>query len=163
MNQASLSLQLWNTLKDLEEYIRNGIVSQMSGATSFGGEDMVPLKDAHLTCERLKPVLPPPLYEGAHRAVQIATNGLNGMLDEMRQALTAPPPLRAERLQSACDRARAETLEQYRRSLVAVEPLIGKDIMSSPTINVTGPVGQLNMAMRDVTAVQNRPNGRWRR
>lgn len=58
------SLQLWIALKDVEEYIRDGIAHQMNGAESFGGEDMLPLKEAHLLCEKLKPVIPASVYQG---------------------------------------------------------------------------------------------------
>lgn len=144
------SLELWTALKDLEEYIRDGIVRQMNGATSFGGDDMVPLKSAYLTCERLKPVLSLPLYQGAKEAVNIATSGLNGMLDAMRKAVSGPPHLIQTRLRIASDSSRADTLLKYRQSLAILELLVAKEgshANSSPTINLNGPVyGQLNVA-----------------
>src|SRR4051794_31164684 len=102
----SPALQLWLALKDVEEYIREGIVQQMNGSDSFGGDDMLPLKTAHLLCEKLKPVLSPPLYQEGRRSIQVAVDGLNGMLDAMRKASMEPPNLRQPRMISACDASR---------------------------------------------------------
>ena len=153
MKHMSPSLQLWEVLKNLEEYIRHDIVHQMNGATSFGEDDMVPLKDAHLTCEKLKPMLSPTLYIGSQKAIQVALTGLNGMLDAMRQALFAPPPLRQEQLRSACDSTRRQTLDQYRLSLAALEPLIRKEKM--PVDNTTATTSLLRLMPEKTRSVSH--------
>jgi len=134
MNQPSPSpaLQLWVALKDVEEYIRDGIVHQMNGAKSFCGDDMLPLKTAYFLCEKLKPVLSLALYRESRRALQVAVDGLNGMLDALRQALIGPPSFIQSRLISASDASRLQTLDQYRLALTALEPFIRKEAMSSP-------------------------------
>lgn len=132
----SPSLQLWVALKDVEEYIREGIVHQMNGAESFGGDDMLPVKAAHLLCEKLKPVLSPSVYQGGRRAIQVAVDGLNGMLEALRQALLSPLNLRQARMINACDTSRMQTLAQYHLALASLEPFIGKESMSSPA-NIT--------------------------
>jgi len=153
----SPALQLWSALKDIEEYIRDGIVHQMNGAESFGGDDMLPLKTAHLLCEKLKPALSPPLYQEGRRAIQVAVDGLNGMLDALRQASMGSPNLRQSRMISACDASRRQTLAQYHLALAALEPYIGKEAMSSPTtitnINIANNSGIINLQsiLTDVT------------
>ena len=159
MTQLSPSpaLQLWVALKDVEEYIRDGIVHQMNGAESFGGDDMLPLKTAHLLCEKLKPVLSPPLYQEGRRVIQVAVDGLNGMLDALRQASMEPPNLRQYRMISASDASRGETLNQYHLALAALEPFIGKEAMSSPAtitnITIASNSGIINLQsiLTDVT------------
>jgi len=130
------SLQLWIALKDVEEYIRDGIARQMNGAESFGGEDMLPLKAVHLLCEKLKPVLSASVYQGGRHAIQVAVDGLNGMLVEMRMASTSPPSQRQALMISACDSARAATLADFQLALAALEPVVGKESAPSvPTVN----------------------------
>jgi hypothetical protein len=152
MTTASQSAELWVTLKELEEYIRDGMVHQMNGATSFGGEDMQPLKEAHLTCERLKPFLSPALYSQASAATHIALSGLNRMLGDMRDAMTAPLPIRQSKLRRAFDDARGSTLGSYRDALRTIEPLLKPEkLLPTSTINISGPVyGQLNVAGSDI-------------
>ncbi len=123
------SLQIWIALKDVEEYIRGGIVNQMNGAESFGGDDMQPLKEAFFLCERLKPMLSAPLYKEAQRAIQTAADGLNGMLASMRIAAEQPPHLRQKLMILACDSARGQTLGNYQLVLSGLEPMIGKEAM----------------------------------
>lgn len=153
----SPALQLWVALKDVEEYIRDGIVHQMNGSESFGGDDMLPLKTAHLLCEKLKPVLSPPLYQEGRRAIQVAVDGLNGMLDALRQASLEPPNLRQPRMISASDASRGQTLDQYHLALIALEPFIGEEAMSSPTtitnISIANNSGIINLQsiLTDVT------------
>ena len=124
----------------------------MNGATSFGGEDMQPLKEAHLTCERLKPFLSPPVFQQASAATHIAVSGLNRMLDDMRHAMVAPLPIRIATLSKACDDARASTLSSYQAALQNLEPLLKSETpLPGSTINISGPVyGQLNVAGNDV-------------
>lgn len=159
MNQRSQSpsLQLWVALKDVEEYIREGIVRQMNGAESFGGDDMLPLKAAYLLCEKLKPVLSDPVYQSGRRAVQVAVDGLNGMLDAMRNASGSPPNQRQAMMILACDTSRAQTLDRYQIALEGVEPLVGKEVeQTTSTVNnitITHNSGIINLhsMMTDVT------------
>ena len=152
MTILSHSVELWTALKAVEEYIRDGIVRQMNGASSFGGEDMHPLREAYLTCERLKPFLSATLYTSATEATQVATSGLNRMLRDMRLAISVPPPLRDVELREACDKARSSTLAAYQIALGAVEPQLKLEkSLSSAVININGPVhGQLNIAGTDI-------------
>jgi hypothetical protein len=151
------SLQLWVALKDVEEYIRDGIVRQMNGTESFGGDDMLPLKAAHLLCDKLKPVLSASVYQGGRHVIQVAVNGLNGMLDAMRKASLSPANLRQAQMTSVCDLSRAQTLAQYQVALTALEPIISKESMQSPStinnITISGNSGIINLqsVLSDVT------------
>jgi hypothetical protein len=154
MPTSPQAVELWLSLKALEEYIRDGIVHQMNGAQSFGGEDMLPLRDAYLSCRRLGPFLSPAISTRANAAVEVARVGLNAMLAGMRKAMAAPEALRESRLRYECNRARAETLKSYKCALAEIEPLFGLEkaiSTSTSTINISGPVyGQLNVAGSDL-------------
>ena len=151
------SLQLWVALKDVEEYIRDGIVRQMNGAESFGGDDMLPLKAAHLLCETLKPVLSDSIYEDGRRAIQVAVDGLNGMLDAMREASASPPNQRQAMMTLACDTSRTQTLYQFQVALAGLEPIIGKEpaqttsTVNNITISHNSGIINLQSVLTDVT------------
>lgn len=125
------SFQVWIALKDIEEYIRNGIVVQMNNASSFGGEDMTLLREKYFIIERLKPVLSASVYQNSLEVLQVAVDGLNKMLNDMRQALASNSESRREQARAACDSARKIALEKYKSALDHIEPLIGKDEINS--------------------------------
>lgn len=155
---------IWDSLLALREYIRDGIVRQMQGATSFGGDDMVPLKEAYLACERGRPFVSDDLYGAASSCVTVALNGLNGMLQEMRRAITIQNPAdRARVLQAISDQARKATLDSYEAALLLLEPIIKRDepLEVAVTNNFNGPnFGQINPVVVSHSEIDNSFNQR---
>jgi hypothetical protein len=131
------SIAIWTALKEVEEYIKDGIVTQMSQVETFGGKDMKPLISAHMVCERAKPFISAELWSSVSGAITVATDGLNKMLEEMRNIIaTYPLEERNDRMVIVVDQECESTLDSFRSSLARVELLLKSVVTEEPRRNI---------------------------
>lgn len=115
MNQAVAVNKLWQSLCSVKQYIQQDLLTQMSGAESFGGEDMKPVHAAHKTMEEVQPFLPLPVSGAAKQTFQVLERELNVWLDRIRTAI-----VNSENPQVVVEQLRV-CYEHYSRELKGVE------------------------------------------
>ena len=119
MNSDEASQLLWQSLWDVEQYLREGIAKQLNASTSFSGDDMIPVHEAIRTFQIVSPLLPPGAQSTVERVFSETTSGLNGFLDSLRAGIEISKTDVAQR-QAAIGRANKtlnQALQTYRRSL----------------------------------------------
>lgn len=90
MNSNDAFDELWNSLVDVEEYLRSGIGQQLHEVDSFSGDDMRPAHEAFRTYRRVYPHLAPEVRDAAEDLFNQLETGLNKFLDSLRQYVEIP-------------------------------------------------------------------------
>jgi hypothetical protein len=111
--------ELWNSLVDVEEYLRSGISKQLHKVDSFSGDDMKPVHEAFLTYRRLFPHLAPEIRDAAEDLFNQLETGLNKFLDSLRQYVEIPEANAQDRESAESDALQIlnDVLQQHRHAL----------------------------------------------
>jgi len=113
MNSDEASQLLWQSLWDVEQYLREGIAKQLNASTSFSGDDMIPVHEAIRTFQIVSPLLPPGAQSTVERVFSETTSGLNGFLDSLRASIEISKTDVAQR-QAAIGRAKRHSTKPSR-------------------------------------------------
>ena len=138
--------KLWQSLIEVEDYFQNGIMAQLQESSAFGGENAIPIKNAHLTLKTTGPFLPNEIFPIAEAAIETAADEFNKFLDSLRKAITQ---LDTEEAKRFAHKQLADSLDKFRSSLLPLRRVIPKSVADRKTTNVSisGNVyGQMNVA-----------------
>lgn len=145
----------WESLFDVEHYFKNGIPQQLATATTFSGEDAVPIHKAQLTLKQCEPFLPSDIKKNAEEVLLTAFDQFNLFVEALRRVTESS---NGDQRQIATKEANSQLqscLDTYRDKLAMFSKVIPKDISNSVTQNITvsGTVsGQLNIAGNSIDA-----------
>ena len=119
MNSNEAFDELWNSLVDVEEYLRSGIGQQLHQADSFSGGDMKPAHKAFHTYRRIYPHLAPEVRDAAEDLFNQLETGLNKFLDSLRQYTEIPESNEQDRESAESDALQIldDVLQQHRHAL----------------------------------------------
>jgi hypothetical protein len=119
MNSNEAFDELWNSLVDVEEYLRSGIPQQLHKVDSFSGDDMKPVHEAFLTYRRLFPHLAPEIRDATEDLFNQIETGLNKFLDSLRQYAEIPESNTQDRESAESDALQIlnDVLQQHRHAL----------------------------------------------
>ncbi len=122
MNPSEAFDKLWNSLVDVEDYLRVGIPQQLQTAVSFAGDDMQPVHEAFGVFRRVDPYITPGVRETVTSAFDQLQTGLNEFLDVLRVGVAIPESDHNKR--ASARKHASETLNrvltQHQRAMRAV-------------------------------------------
>jgi len=119
MNSNEAFDELWNSLIDVEEYLRSEIPQQLHQVDSFSGDDMKPVHEAFHTYRRIFPHLAPEIRDAAEDLFNQLETGLNKFLDSLRQHAEIPESNEQDRESAESDALQIlnDVLQQHRHAL----------------------------------------------
>ena len=150
MNKDQAVSKLWGSLIEVEDYFQRGIITQFQQSKSFGGDDALPIKKAHLVLKESEPFIPRDIFNIAESCVELAANEFNVFLNVLRKALEEPNETKKIQTVSI---ALEKSFKAYQDSLVPLRKAIPSLVhdQNSSSITISGNVyGQLNVAGNNI-------------
>lgn len=90
MSPAEAFHKLWNSLVDVEGYLRSGIAQQLRTAVSFSGDDMTPVHNAFDVFRRVDPYINSSIRDSVSSLFEELKPGLNEFLEVLRVFVSNP-------------------------------------------------------------------------
>lgn len=123
MDESTANTKIWQSLVAVKQYFQYGIARQLRDATSYSGEDALPIIDAYQVFDNVRPFLSPGVAAAVDVAFKTAETGFNNFLDVLRKGVSTPIGNSPERQEAERNALLAlnQTLTAYQTELGKVE------------------------------------------